>query len=105
MIHSHPTEQVDERLSLKLFSIHIFICLDLLDFNTSAVVATFPADEGRSVITDLSVDIRFFDDNTDEANIQYFVVSLETVSAINVKLISLGQRASACQIIDNDRKY
>ena len=75
-----------------------------MDFDSAAITATFLADEGGNVITDLDVPIPIFDDDIDEANDQFFIAHLVVVSAVNPALITLDQMASRCRIIDNDRE-
>ena len=75
-----------------------------MDFNTSTITAMFQADEGGNPIIDLPVPIPVFDDDVDEAKVQFFIAYFEVVSAVNPARIILNQRASRCRIIDNDRE-
>ena len=63
----------------------------------------FPADESGNPVTDVNVPVPIFDDEVNEAE-QFFIVTLEVVSAENINLIQLDQNVSRCRIIDNDRK-
>ena len=71
------------------------------DFNKSAVIVTFPADEGR-IPADLLVPIPILDDIVDEADDQFFVVQLVVVSTF--KHLIIGRATSNCIIVDNDRE-
>ena len=67
---------------------------------------TFGADENAPDPTsDISALIHIVDDDKDEANIQYFIVALEIVDAVNMDLIHIDRASSQCVIIDDDGWY
>ena len=45
------------------------------------------------------------DDDKDEADIQYFIVTLEIIDAVNMDLINIGRVTSRGIIVDDDGKY
>ena len=55
-------------------------------------------------ISDISALIPIVDDDKDEADIQFFIVFLEIVDAVNMDLINIGRAFSSCIIVDNDGK-
>ena len=56
-------------------------------------------------ISDISALIPIVDDDKDEADIQFFIVFLEVVDAVNMDLIDIGRTFSKGIIVDNDGKY
>ena len=81
------------------------MCSDVNDFNNAVITATFEADAGGNLQTDLNVPIPVFDDEIDEAHAQVFIVQLVVDNAVNRGLITIERAASNCIIIDNDREY
>ena len=80
--------------------------IDIPDFNTTIFYLTFEADENAPVsISDISALIPIVDDDKDEADIQFFIVALEIVDAVNMDLIDIGRTFSRGIIVDNDGKY
>ena len=93
------------RLNESVLNLFVYWFTDEQDFNSTAVIMSFPADEGqderRPVVT---VPIDIVDDQVNEAERQYFVVHLEVISAVSVDLITIGEDRSICSIEDNDSK-
>ena len=56
-------------------------------------------------ISDISALIPIVDDDKDEADIQFFIASLEVVDAVNMDLIDIGRTFSRGIIVDNDGKW
>ena len=56
-------------------------------------------------LSDISALIPIVDDDKDEADIQFFIVFLEVVDAVNMDLIDIGRTFSRGIIVDNDGKY
>lgn len=103
IIHLHQLRLVRDLVSFLTCLINI-ISLDEHDFNISIIISVFSTDEGGASLTFLNVPIQVFDDDINEAD-QVFIVELQVIDAVNTSLISLGQKASRCQIVDNDSKW
>ena len=100
-------------MELACEALHIIIGFYLIafstdtdDFNNNIFNITFAADENAAVaISDISALIPIVDDDKDEADIQFFIASLEVVDAVNMDLIDIGRTFSRGIIVDNDGKY
>ena len=107
MIVCHPIEQVKSLTMQKTYDLPFktLIYTDTDDFDATIFNVTFDADERAPVTTLISTFIPIVDDDKDEANIQYFIVTLEIVDAINLNLISIGHAFTRGIIVDNDSEY
>lgn len=76
---------------------------DTNDFDATAFEVTWPSDEGLpSGLTDETVFIPITDDEIDEAEVQFFIVFLEILEAVNFDLITVSRANATCVIVDND---
>ena len=72
------------------------------DFNNSAIVVTFQADETGQHMDDVDTPVPIVDDDINEADEQIFVVTVEVVNATDMFRITLEREDSLCRIRDDD---
>jgi len=72
---------------------------------TTTYTVTFPADELAAPVPLVNFEVLVIDDKKNEAQEQFFVITLELVNATNPSLIDLSVRqVSVCIVVDNDRE-
>ena len=75
----------------------------MADFDATIFNVTFGADENAAESSpDISALIPIVDDDKDEASLQFFIVALEIVDAINIDLINMGRATTRGIIVDNE---
>ena len=106
MINNHLQEPVIHKIVNTLRLVYCFVQFtDERDFNPSAVVVMFPADETTPYIYDIDVPIPIFDDDVDEAESQFFYAVLQIANATNTDLVNTEEpnvNVALCNIRDND---
>lgn len=75
---------------------------DLQDFDNSVITITFQPDEIGVRVNDIETPVPIVDDTIDEAEEQYFVVTLDIVGSHDGVVITLQD--ALCRITDNDGK-
>ena len=81
------------------------ICIvDTADYDATELTVVFPADEGRTLVTDIAANIRIVDDNIDEAPEEYLVIHLQAVasSVTQLSLLVIGANIRTGIIEDDD---
>ena len=74
--------------------------LGSVDFNTTSQLITFSANSKQQFV---SVDIKLYDDDINEASEGFFVL-MEVVDETNSSVMISGKNPIFCTIEDNDRK-
>ena len=75
------------------------------DFDSTATMITFNADEGGIPHTSLMALVPIVNDDIDEADSQFFFAHLVIVNALDESLIEITRNTSRCVIFDDDRKF
>ena len=83
-----------------LVIVNDIVIIDREDFDATIFNVTFGADENAA--DDISAMIPIIDDDKDEASLQFFIVALEIVDAINMDLINIGRATTMGIIVDNE---
>lgn len=61
--------------------------------------------QSRLTINSLPTDLPIVDDDTDEADKQYFIAHLRVFDAMNEDLIVLKRAVTKCVIVDDDSEF
>ena len=84
-----------------------FFCRLLVDadFSTTIFNVVFPADELTNRVPSINIPVGIVDDDINERNEQFFLISTAVIEAINPQLINnTGRNISIGRILDDDRK-
>ena len=78
---------------------------DYSDFDATPQIITFPSDEGGDLISEVDVSVAIQDDDINEALEQYFILTMDVMTATDQRSIDTQVRNSTlCSITDNDRE-
>ena len=84
-----------------------FCCfVDYSDFDATPQIITFPSDDGGDLISEVDVSVAIQDDDINEALEQYFILTMDVMTATDQRSIDTQVRNSTlCSITDNDREF
>ncbi len=71
------------------------------DFDITPIVVTFDNDDFHQ--SEVNTPVTIYDDSRNEAT-EFFVVTLEVISALNPDKVIIQRHASLCRIADDDRE-